>query len=83
MAVAEINKLASGGSKDDKEMGNRSTVARSAVTALGNAPIKGLTLVGSETTRVCQAYLTYVERSVGTFSEGKKDKKDDAEGNKE
>ena len=82
-AVAEINKLASGGSKDDKEMGNRSTVARSAVTALGNAAIKGLTLMGSESTRVCQAYLTYVERSVGTFSEGKKDKKDDAEGNKE
>lgn len=84
-AVAEINKLASGGDKEDKEMGNRSTVARSAVTAVGNAAIKGLTLMGSETTRVCQAYLTYVERSVGTFSEGAKDKKKEgeAEGNKE
>lgn len=73
-SVADINKLASGGDKEDKELGNRSTTARSAVTAMGNAAIKGLTLMGSETARVCQAYLTYVERSVGTFSEGAKDK---------
>jgi hypothetical protein len=84
-AVAEINKLASGGDKEDKELGNRSTVARSAVTAMGNAAIKGLTLMGSETARVCQAYLTYVERSVGTFSEAKDKggKGKDDEGSKE
>lgn len=81
-AVAEIAKLSSAGDEKDKELSTRSTVARSAVTNVSNAAIKGLTLMGSETARVCQAYLTYVERSLATYSEsdkGGKEKKKEGE----
>lgn len=73
-AVAEINKIASGGDKEDKELSNRSTTVRGAVTSMANATIKGLTLTGSEVARVCQGYLTYVERSAASYSESAKDK---------
>jgi transcription antitermination factor NusA-like protein len=74
--IHKINSLSSSSSKDDEKVGERSTKARSSVTALGNGAIKLITSVGSEVTRSCQAYLTYVERSIGAYSEDNdKDKK--------
>jgi hypothetical protein len=71
--IHSIQSLASSGSKDDEDIGNRSTKARSAVTAIGNGSIKIVTLVGSEVTRSCQAMLTYAERSIGAYSEDNKE----------
>lgn len=74
--IHSIQSLASSSSKDDEDIGSRSTKARSAVTAIGNGSIKIVTLVGSEVTRSCQAYLTYAERSIDAYSEDNdKDKK--------
>ena len=74
-AIADIAKVVSQVSGEDKEAGSRSTKARSAVTAFSNGAIKLITYTGSETTRVCQAYLTYAERSIGSFGEKKEEKK--------
>lgn len=73
--TASIAKIVSAASKDDEGMSERSTKGRSAVSAVGNSTAKLVTLIGSETTRVCQAYLTYVERSIGSYSEDKKEEK--------
>lgn len=74
-AVAEINKAASQASEEDKEVGARSTKARSAVTATANGSIKLVTLAGSETTRGLQACLTLVERSIASYKEAPAEKK--------
>ncbi len=70
-AIADINKAVSGaGNEGEGEgAGNRSTKARSAVTAVANGSIKAVTLVGSEFTRGLQACLTLVERSIAAYSE--------------
>lgn len=68
-AVAKISSIASQASADDKNVGNRSTKARSAATAVANGATKLVTSVAAETTRVCQAYLTYVDRSISAYSE--------------
>lgn len=74
--IHQIKSLGSSGSSDDTEISNRSSKARSAVSALGNGSIKLITTVGSEVTRSCQAYLTYVDRSLSSYSEdNKKDEK--------
>lgn len=74
--INTINSIAAQASKEDDDVGKRSVQARSAVTALGNGGIKVITMVGSETTRSCQAMLTYVERSIDAYSEDNdKDKK--------
>ena len=67
--INSIQSLASSSSKEDEDVGSRSTKARSTVTAIGNGSIKIVTLVGSEVTRSCQAYLTYAERSIDAYSE--------------
>ena len=74
--IHDINSLASKGSKEDENLGERSTKARSAVTSLGNGGIKLITSVGAEVTRTCQAMLTYIDRSLSSYSEdNNKDKK--------
>ena len=70
--INTINSISSQSSKEDENAGQRSVQARSAVTSLGNGGIKVITMVGSETTRSCQAMLTYVERSISAYSEDNK-----------
>lgn len=74
--IHTIQSIASSTSKDDEGGGDRSTKARSAVTALGNGAIKIITLVGAEVTRSSQAALTYVERSIDAYSEDNKKKEE-------
>jgi hypothetical protein len=71
-AVAGIDRVIALAGKEDKSVGDRGTIARSAVTATGNTAIKGLALTNSETLRAVQAVLTYVERSAANYGEEKK-----------
>lgn len=71
--IHQIQSLGASGDKNDEDIGNRSTKARSAVSAIGNGSIKLITTVGAEVTRTCQAYLTYIDRSIGSYSEDSKE----------
>lgn len=73
-----VDKLESEGSDDDGNKGGaerRATDVRKAVTSLSNAAVSIVTKVGMQTTRVCQAYLAYGERSIGSYSKSSKDNK--------
>lgn len=75
-SIAKINSIISQTSSDDKDAGKRSGKVRSAVSSTVNGACSLISKVGSETTRVCQAYLTYVERSIDAYSvDNEKDKK--------
>jgi hypothetical protein len=50
----------------------RAADVRKAVTSLSNAAVSVITKVGMQTTRVCQAYLAYGERSIGSYSTSNK-----------
>ena len=76
LAIVAINRVIAMGDKNDDNIGDRGTVARSAVTAVANSTIKGVVSIESEALRGVQAVLTYVERSISNFSEeAKKDEK--------
>lgn len=77
LAVSQIASAVSAASKEDEGMGKRSTVIRDAVTSTANANIKSISLIGGTASRVYQAYLTLVERSLAGYKEeSSKDKKD-------
>lgn len=72
--LAAINSAASSASKEDEGFANRANHVRYAVIADGNACSSLVTKAAAETTRACQAYLTYAERSIAGY--GEKDNKD-------
>ena len=72
--LAAINSAASSASKEDEGFANRANHVRYAVIADGNTCSSLVTKAAAETTRACQAYLTYAERSIAGY--GEKDDKD-------